>query len=208
MFENKQVTSEVEAYLLGFIYADGCITSHKKIPDTLKIDLARSDELFLNILNQYLNGKMYKITKTLNKKIYQQIRLCVYDRKLCSRLITLGISLNKTYENSDQIFSNIPKNLKWDFIRGFFDGDGCIDINKKKQATFSLCSKNRTLLNSLLNYIKITVPGKSNITNGDGVLRIRIGGNKKIVQIYNLMYKNQLSLNRKRLRFEEIYNVN
>ena len=41
-------------------------------------------------------------------------------------LRSIGFIPNKTYQNDDIIFRNIPNDLKRHFIRGYLDGDGTI----------------------------------------------------------------------------------
>src|SRR5690606_6778822 len=48
---------------------------------------------------------------------------------LCNSLISLGCGPRKSQLGMQ--FPNLPKHLIHHFIRGFFDGDGCITVNKR-----------------------------------------------------------------------------
>ncbi len=193
LFLYDEVTCEIEAYLLGLLYADGTVVANgnPKKYRTMKIKLQKNDELYLLEINKYLNGNITYSDAYLNKKIYPQISLSVYNINFVNRIIKLGIIPNKTYDTSSFIFENIPHHLKWHFIRGFFDGDGCIStINKRNDYMAELVSHNENFIKSLHVFIKNEICSNSNVTVGDGVFRIRYGGARQIVNIKNKMYKN------------------
>ena len=50
----------------------------------------------------------------------------ITSAKLCNDLVNLGIGYNKSY--SELHIPEMPKNLIRHFIRGYFDGNGCITI--------------------------------------------------------------------------------
>lgn len=202
MFENSKVTSEVEAYILGFICADGTIVGHNGILDTLNITASIKDKEHIQSINKFLNGKIGFYNSVLNGKEFPIIRLSLYSRKKVKNLNNLGIIQNKTYYSGSKVFDNVK--YKSDFLRGYFDGNGCVSINKKGQINVEMCSRNIPLLNSFLDFIKKNVKTKANVTIGDGVYRIRFGGNKSSKKIYELFYSNNpiLYLNRKRSIFK------
>lgn len=184
---------EIESYLLGLLYADGTVVANgnPKTYKTMKIKLQKNDELYLLEVNKYLNGNITYSDAYLNKKLYPQISLSVYNINFVNRIIKLGIVPNKTYDKSSFCFENIPYNLKWHFIRGFFDGDGCIStINKRKDYMVELGSHNENFINSIHLFIKTEIQSNSNVTIGDGVFRIRYGGAKQIINIRSKMYEN------------------
>ena len=153
MFDNNQVTNEIEAYILGFLYADGCITdySYDKYR-VLSIALSQIDKDYLQQLCDIFNnelGKQYTIKHSQNTCSY---RLTIANTVLIQNLIKLGITHQKTYENSSFVFDNVPTHLKQHFIRGYFDGDGTIGIYKNK-CQIGFVSLNQKLLQSILDYL-------------------------------------------------------
>lgn len=115
-FEN--IDNQNKAYILGFIYADGCISKTKY-------------ELIIKLHNKD-NGTLEKIKtelvsnhpiKLLTNYKNHQCRLGISSKKLCSDLIKIGLTPSKTFTI---IFPKLEGDLIRHFIRGYFDGDGCL----------------------------------------------------------------------------------
>jgi len=111
-----------KAYILGFLYADGCITKDGRV----SILLSQKD---IEIL-EFIKLEVCPNTKIVysnyqNIKRSPQIKLRFSSKTIYNKLIELGFSINKTSENSN-IFTNIPNEYKLDFIKGYSDGDGNI----------------------------------------------------------------------------------
>lgn len=70
-----------------------------------------------------------KIVK-LNGNIYNTCRINVCCTEMCKDLIKLGCTPQKTYDIKFPSMDIVPKQYLRDFVRGFFDGDGCISISK------------------------------------------------------------------------------
>ena len=147
-FDNIKTPNQ--AYWLGFIYADGWISSHvrnhestghKSKNDTGKvnvstcyefgIELQRQDEYLLEQFNEEIGGvhKIYRKHKKLricnNENITETDSsvIRVYSNPFVSGLIRNGIDFNKT---KSDIFPKVDDVLFADFLRGYIDGDGCI----------------------------------------------------------------------------------
>jgi len=110
----EKVECETSAYLLGFIFADGCILGSPH--NRLQIALAHKDEDLLYKFNKFLSDECL-ITK--NPK---DVRLVIAKKELVDNLKKLGVIQNKT--GTKMIIPEMPKELVRHFIRGFFDGDG------------------------------------------------------------------------------------
>jgi hypothetical protein len=99
-----------------------------------------------------------------------------------------------------------------DFIRGYFDGDGCANIYfplNKEKPVFSIIftSGSRKFLKSLDSIIKTTLNISCNITvyKNSGAFRLRYQG-KNAVKVCMFMYRhitNSLYLKRKYQKFEK-----
>ncbi len=125
------IDTEEKAYILGFIYADGC--NHEKA-HRLEISLAKKDEDILIkiskiLLNGNVNIKEYK-TK-LNRQ--NKIGLYIVSQKICNDLSVLGCVPKKTFILK---FPILPSNLLHHFIRGYFDGDGMLAIYERIGASY------------------------------------------------------------------------
>lgn len=123
------IDTEEKAYWLGFIAADGCIT---RMESNLDIGLQYSDRnhlvKFINSINgdiDMINDKTVKCS--LNNKSYESSRLTIGSKKMCQDLIRLGLGPRKS--SILNFPTNIPKELMRHYLRGYFDGDGCITSN-------------------------------------------------------------------------------
>lgn len=128
----KIIDSEVKAYILGYIVADGSIEEsvRKDRPSKLirlRLGCVTEDDEILHLIQSEIapNNKLrYYQPKQPNKKQTTIIQIC--DKELINDLRTLyNIQPRKTYDANFE-FPNIPRQFERDFIRGFIDGDGSI----------------------------------------------------------------------------------
>lgn len=151
LFENGIVNNETDAYLLGFLYADGYITRlYKGIYKSVGITLSIKDAAYLKKIARYFHSEITYSRTSINGKYYKCVRFCKHDPSLVKTLMCLGVIPHKTYEISARIIAAVPSNLVHHFIRGFFDGDGSIyRVEKKKcKASYGIgfVTFNRALL--------------------------------------------------------------
>lgn len=126
-FDN--INNPVKSYWLGFIMADGCVSSStsKKIANRFSIVLKQSDIDHLKKIAKDMKCHAPIITKEhIDKRGFTSYscELRINSQKLCNSLIKLGVIPNKT--GKEQIPSSLDRKYYTDFIRGFFDGDGCL----------------------------------------------------------------------------------
>lgn len=130
IFEN--IDTEQKAYWLGMLYADGYIKTRKNI-NSIQICLG------LKILDSYHVEKFSKFVesslplKTRSTKLgTDQAMVAVSSVKMGKDLIRHGCVPRKSLILKPPTKTTLPDNLNRHFIRGFFDGDGCICITKEK----------------------------------------------------------------------------
>ncbi|MBI2087073.1 MAG: hypothetical protein HYT69_02785 [Candidatus Zambryskibacteria bacterium] len=143
-----------------------------------------------------------------NAKWKMGYRLQIGSKEMFADLIKLGFTPNKSLIVD---FPKIPNNLLGDFVRGYFDGDGCIyfkqhfakDRNKNRWifTTRFTCGSRKFLesLHSSLNFV------------GGFIVKKERGyelvfSHRDSVALYNLMYHNNcrgLYLNRKHRLFHK-----
>lgn len=124
----KNVTSEIQAYLLGFIYADGNVSSDRYF---LNIHVTESDKYIIDLFMQYISpdAKLYInkgstfISRGKEYTSKPSIKLTIGSSIIVKDLENLGVCSRKTWEELH--IPKIPKKLIKHFIRGYFDGDGC-----------------------------------------------------------------------------------
>ena len=124
-----------KAYWLGFLFADGCVTKNE-----MKINLAYKDrdhlEKFRLALNAEHTVKIYNDIKCTNG---MKASFFIGSKKLTSDLIKLGCIRKKTH---NLVYPNIPTEFNSHFIRGYFDGDGCIYVGKYCKNVTIYCATN------------------------------------------------------------------
>lgn len=190
-----EIDSPEKAYWLGFIYADGYIS----FPDysfLLGIGLAKQDEehliKFKNAINSNHKINTYKSHGYANT-MYS--RITIRSDHMCKQLMQKGVVLHKT--NILKFPYNIvPDDLMSHFIRGYFDGDGCLTYHIKKGTNRTVFSikivGTKEVLEGINKYIPInktfnlTKRRKNNTNN----YNLEIGGNKQVGVVLDYMYKN------------------
>lgn len=206
-FDN--IDNQNKAYIVGFIYADGCIASRTRrkndINYTLSFNLKENDIEILNFIKNELesNCKLYYKKEEFfiapSGKEYlrnPQYSLSISCNYLCKRLLELGVYTKKSKKEL-----NIPKLdniLIKHFIRGYFDGDGCVSLSKQfyKNSIYKKCSVNFTC--NSINFLK-------EISNILQMNNIACGISSKK---YNNTYTLKISQNKENLKlfFNYLYN--
>lgn len=207
MFESFESLNEIESYILGFLYADGSITTLiKETYYTLSIALAEKDKDFLQFLCDFFNKELNKEYTLKYNSTTKSYRLSVCNVVLIKKLISLGIVPNKTYQNNCDFFKKIPKELKIHFIRGFYDGDGSICKGKDNKYRVSLVSLNSSLLEEICNFTNETLNTNFTHVREDGkYTRVSLSGNVKCKTWLDLLYNNSnYYLDRKFQKYKEI----
>lgn len=111
-------------YWLGFIYADGYICESK---NCLTVKLKSSDRIILEEFKKFLRSSHpIKIAKSNE---HRALRIVIKDKYFVNRLRELGLHQKKSLDL--EFPTCLPENLYSDFIRGYFDGDGCLYRNEK-----------------------------------------------------------------------------
>lgn len=194
LFKGCKLNNRDEAYLFGVIYARGSIIPYagREIYSTMKIEFSNSEEneKYLKMLNNYFHGNLatyeYKDKKT--KKNYQILRLSIFNCAFAEKLKKMGLRQKTNVEENSFTFEDIDDEYKWDFIRGYFDCSGHIRENKDNQFYIEASCKSFRVMSEMNQFINQNINSKVKTTQGDGVYRIRYGGNKKINRIFDLMY--------------------
>ena len=127
------------AYVLGFLYADGDIEDNRKSSRTQYTTIGSVDKCILEAIKKALGSEHnlnYRAPKKVtykNGKTYESAegyRLRIGSKKLFDDLLKLGLTTRKSLTIKFPI--NIPKVYLNHFMRGYFDGDGCVTIKRGK----------------------------------------------------------------------------
>jgi len=128
------VDQPVKAYWLGFLCADGCVRMAETVLPSgrrghagiISVNLHINDQQHLEKLRKTLNSDSLVREYEINSRKFVQLQL--NSVHLAEALIRLGCVLRKSLIL--QWPSALPEEFVSDFVRGFFDGDGCLCRNK------------------------------------------------------------------------------
>lgn len=220
----RELKTHEQAYILGFIYADGYNRE-----DCLELDQLGSRIDILEKINTALNSNYPIRSYSPNK-----YRLNFNSRQFCSDLTKLGAVRNKSLILTFPDF--IPEELMSSFILGYFDGDGCIWNGKRKKMWVKNEKKSGEMRERIVHNVKFTFTGnfefinalqdylvskgivkkktKLNYSNAnnldtltcDKVCTMEYSGRGQIRNLYEYMYSNSpIWCEEKKLKFEEIF---
>lgn len=193
--------SPAMSYILGFISADGAVVDARKSSRTCYTSIVINDIELLQQIKKAMNSTHpLHLKPGQYKKIKNKIYLCrdCYSLRFGSKemfqdLVNLGITPRKSLRLK---LPTIPNKYISFFIRGYFDGDGCVYLQKRKnnysptiQVIFtSGCRQFLDDLSAKLSKsIKIEI--HKTLLSGNGAYQLRYRKFESI-KILEFMYKN------------------
>ena len=127
-----------------------------------------------------------------------------------NRLVELGCLPCKSLKLE---FPNIPEEHYRHFIRGYFDGDGCIgrhnnDYYFAMMSTKNFCTKVNEIIYEKLEINSWVYNDPQLLKHGNDISCVlRCNGNRRVFKILNWLYKDsETYLIRKYNRYQELYN--
>ena len=189
-FEN--IDNQDKAYFLGLMYSDGSVSKNQ-------FYLKLKDEDCIQKFKEALKCDYPIIYRDFPYKSYS---LIVSSQKMCNDLSNLGCVPNKT---GIIRLPDIREDLIRHFIRGFFDGDGCIQLQDKiYHCRFDLTSASKLFLEDIRPIITSVA-----LTNGSlnkekkyDVWHLNYSGHQ-VKQILNWIYKDaDYYMQRKYVKYE------
>lgn len=206
------------AWLLGYIWADGCIACDSYGPKALQFSCQERDAELIYAIRDELKATT-KISTVAAKRIpgtdrtmgQRSVRLKITSRTLVECLVnTHGILPNKS--NLDSPFpTNIPDELMGHFARGNLDGDGTVSYSKQQGMSSAEVSflGNKTWLEGLRDAVCRLTPAKFRpVTSvrGRALHRIRWKTKENLTPLFAWMYPrgDYIYLARKQQSFEAI----
>jgi transcriptional regulator with XRE-family HTH domain len=202
-----KIDTEEKAYFLGLLYADG----NNFTPNhTVSISLQESDkEILIKFKNAIKSTRpIEKIIKKLKNR-QTQYRVNITNSNFSKILFNKGLIPNKSLILTYPTF--LSPSLNTSFIRGYFDGDGCIYSNfKNHDYSFSIVGTKKLLTNIQnimikdlkLNQTKLYNPKSQKHNN---LYIMSYSGGKNIRLIREWLYKDStIYLQRKFDKFKTI----
>lgn len=183
------ISTEEDAYWLGFITADGCIIENK----WLQIQLAEKDKEHL-IKFCYYMGLDKKETSEIIKDGFggaytrdnpiSNVKICSLN--IINNLKDKGITSKKSGKEKPYICSS--KQLEKAYIRGLIDGDGFIGSTQKRfgiVGSYEICSYVKDFINENIKDIS------NNTIREHGVIyKLEVTGSKQTAIILKELYDN------------------
>lgn len=155
----KEIDSEEKAYLLGFFVADGSICMNARCKNSYKfgITLSESDQYVVQWYHDFIcpDRAITHYQSTNGAKNRKPVYAVSWTSNIMKEYMENKYKIvpNKTYDLDFVFpFEHIPEEFQWDYIRGFFDGDGQISYSEKtRQSTFALYSTSKPYMEQLGN---------------------------------------------------------
>ena len=136
-----KIDTEEKAYWLGFIFADGCITHGE-----FSLNLQAKDVGHLHKFNRSVEcteNNVHYTKKVTDGKTYDGYYWRIKNNHFCETLAEYGCVRRKSnvlYFPDEGCFENTD--LIRHFLRGYFDGDGCICFTVTSKMINVLGTKN------------------------------------------------------------------
>jgi hypothetical protein len=193
--------NDVSAYFLGFIAADGHITNYENKKNYLIINIIESDKEILERIKLKLSydGKIY-ITPKNNGQTQVSIRIC--SNILKSNINEYINTNNKTFDL--RWCKNISDDLIISFIRGYFDGDGCVHFNKQKSSYSASLVGTENFLFGLKKYYNLSTNSEDgSIKVYDTYSHLVFGGKYLAKKFLDWLYKDSTEKTRLSRKYQK-----
>lgn len=182
------------AYVLGFLAADGCMIKNNRGAHFIEFHITDKDLLFAIRAAMKSDHKIAIRTKNLKHKVGYRIQ--IGSIKIYNDLAALGFTARKSLTLR---MPTVPAEHLGDFVRGYFDGDGCIYFKKHQAkdrknpryvfATRFTCGS-RPFFISLLKLLRARGLWGGFITRKGGRAYELVFSHKDSVALYRIMYNN------------------
>jgi intein-encoded DNA endonuclease-like protein len=199
-----------KTYFLGFIFADGSVTNDTKTyRNRVTLKLHTKDVHILESFIKSVNGEM-SVWKHGQREM---VEVGMSSKKMVNDLANLGVTPNKTFTLQ---YPTINETLEKHFLRGYFDGDGCIRVSedkrdKSKRGDLRIVSGSLDILNKINERMNVLFGTNINKLYGPkdkDFKYIGWAGMTDIEKIYHGFYDNSvLFLNRKKIIFDEVIGI-
>ena len=175
----NSIVTEANAWCLGIMFSDGNVSSER---DLMSITMADLDvlEKFKSSIQSQSPIRLVKSRKLNHKQLY---RLDFTSSSIKSRLIELGCIPNKSLTVT---YPELIDGMDRHFIRGVFDGDGCISVTKTGRRLFIIGTLDIVTVigTKLPERIKFRI-SRDNSTKSAYTLRV---SNTSYVDMYDYLY--------------------
>ena len=196
------------AWLIGFLASDGSVSSSD---NAIKIELSSKDKEILEKIKQEveIENRIKEYTTTTG---YDVAELVWSSKRHKDTLAKYSVTPKKTFILQPPY--KLPYKYWIDYIRGYFDGDGSVNLihsnGKPASLRWQLCSATKEILEWVIDYFynEYNIP-KVNIyfdsSHGKNGLYYFQYSTNSTKQIYKILYTDgSLYLKRKKDHFDEV----
>lgn len=195
------IDNPTKAYWLGFLYADGYVTTRNRWGVELSIDDYNHIKKLVDELKYNGNIRIRKRNNITSCSIQ------INNSHMHNALVKNGVVMNKT---DIVLFPNetiLQKDLVSHFIRGFFDGDGSVSYSNRTKEVNFVCKSN-SFISSLLEELKNNnIHFTYYINKRDNLPTIRVYKTNEIKKFYKYLYQNSTENNRLERKFLKMENL-
>lgn len=197
----RQADTELSAYWLGALMADGNVRRERPV---LRLSVHADD---INWVRQFKRDveATYPVRESRLEGRSPMVTLGIYSQEMKDDLGTQGVVPGKQEGHPNP---KVPVNLLHHYVRGLFDGDGCLYIQPSEQPVVTITG---TL--SQARWLHERIPAQRWGYRGDGgvyeqsdgTVKWQIGGRLKVLGFRDWLYNEATRwMDRKRKKFYEI----
>lgn len=207
IFDN--IDSEIKAYTLGLITADGSVSQKN---NNITICLTKEDKYLLDIINNNLLDGLGTIIISHKEDKKPRYVLSFSGKRIKERLKDFNIVPNKshTLENLSDL---IPEEYYHHYIRGLFDGDGVCSYytshHKIKKVRIGYCSYKKEFVENYRDFLNqaLNLP-KNKLFNTGGCWQCSWAAFDDVQKFTNYIYKDAtIFLGRKKKKLFDYVNT-
>lgn len=205
-----KIQSHNMAYILGFLASDGGIS---KNTNHFTIDIQKTDEEILYKIKEELKFEG-PISHYVNSHGCEYSRLRVCSHTIKQDLAHYGIIPQKTFTLTPPLF--LDEQYFISYIRGYFDGDGCIWIDYEKYSyNWYICGARKeviewiqqVLLNKYGIISTLSISTKT-LSQGDPFYSIQVYKKETILKLFEILYTpNSIYMERKYKIMKNFYDI-
>ena len=209
------IDTEDKAYFLGLLMADGYNSETRGV---VALALKREDRYIMEKFSDCIcTNKPVLNTKNKDGCLVSRMEIC--SRIFSDDLVRYGCVQAKTFKVCFPDF--LKDELLRHFIRGFFDGDGCISYCYAKRnnyfnnsfssvvtftSTLDFCLGLKSFLKKILNINSSLLCRKPE--NKNNIRTLQVSGNKQVIKFSEWIYRDtDLFLKRKYDKYQDIINI-
>lgn len=197
------IDCEEAAYWLGFIAADGCVTTDGK-RDYLVVVLAEEDEEHLRTLATWLKAKVWGPypSRGFGEGGQNHFRMHCFSQEIVDGLARWGVGPRKTWTVRPP---ELPVELMCHYWRGVFDGDGWISFKKNINGGEVGLVGNEYMAQGFANFLEAATGRPFGVYPNRSAWRCQVGGVTKPQAAMRILYDNStVYLPRKKVAVERL----